>query len=203
MPFFCIDSGEALVQFASPMYAVIQTGGKQYRVQAGDILAIEKLEGEVGGSVQFPEVLMAAKQAEDKTEIFLGKPLLSGAKVDAEIVGQGRGDKVVIVKMKRRKQYRRTQGHRQPLTQVIVTSIDAGAAGKAQLSAEDKKKKLTGFSTSLKPKGEAFSVKLQGSRKRRIAAKAAANAGGAKAAAGASQASTKKTAKAAPKKAAE
>src|SRR4051812_26025074 len=94
------------------MYAVFESGGKQHRVQPGDILRVEKLEGEVGSAVKFDRVLLVAQGGEGG-KLSIGKPLLSGASVEAEIVGQGRGDKVIIVKMKRRKQYRRTQGHRQ------------------------------------------------------------------------------------------
>ena len=140
------------------MYAVIATGGKQYRVQPGDILEVEKLEGDVGSSVKFDQVLFASKGGE-AGQIWLGKPTLSGASVQAEIVGQGRGEKIVIVKMKRRKQYRRTQGHRQWLTQLLVTGVDSGAGEKASLSSEDKQKKMSTFRTSLTPKGEAFTPK--------------------------------------------
>lgn len=158
------------------MYAVIETGGKQYRVQPGDVVAIEKLDGEVGGTIKFENVLLASKPAGDTSQIWLGKPLLAGATVQAEIVGQGRGEKVMIVKMKRRKQYRRTQGHRQCLTQVLVTEVTNGAGESATLSASDKKAKLDGFYTQLKPKGPAMSPKTLGSRKRLAAAAKAAPA---------------------------
>jgi large subunit ribosomal protein L21 len=149
------------------MYAVMQTGGKQYRVQPGDILQVEKLEGELGSAVKFGEVLFAAQPSGETSQIWLGKPLLSGASVDGEVVGQGRGDKILIVKMKRRKQYRRTQGHRQNYTQVLVTSVDNGAGQKASLNAEDKKAKLASFQSHLKPKGEGFTApkSLQSRRK--------------------------------------
>ena len=156
------------------MYAVIETGGKQYRVQPGDVVAIEKLEGEVGVTLKFENVLLASKPSGDSSQIWVGKPLLTGATVQAEIVGQGRGEKVMIVKMKRRKQYRRTQGHRQFLTQVLVTEVTNGAGESATLSASDKKAKLAGFYTQLKPKGEAMTAKTLGSRKRLAAAAKAA-----------------------------
>src|SRR5688500_6749361 len=105
------------------MYAVIESGGKQYSVRPGEVVQIEKIEGEVGAATKFGSVLLAAKAAGDNTTIWLGKPALSGATVDGIIVGQGRGDKITIIKMKRRKQYRRTQGHRQNLTQVLVTGV--------------------------------------------------------------------------------
>jgi large subunit ribosomal protein L21 len=152
------------------MYAVIQTGGKQYRVQTGQIIEIEKLEGDVGTAVKFDQVLFSSNANAEAPKVTIGKPLLSGALVTGEIVGQGRGEKSIIVKMKRRKQYRRTQGHRQYLTQVLVTAVDNGAGEKANLSAEDKKTTLSTFHTHLTPKGEAFSPKILGSRKRMAAA---------------------------------
>ncbi len=141
------------------MYAIIETGGKQYRVQPGDFIEIEKLEGAEGTSIRFDQVLMVSKPSEQNSQIWLGKPLLSGAQVSAEIVGQGRGEKILIIKMKRRKQYRRTQGHRQYLTQLLVTHLDNGAGEKVELSAEDKKAKLERFHTSLTPKGPASTNK--------------------------------------------
>ena len=97
---------------------------------------------------------------------------MNGAEVQGEIVGQGRGDKVMIVKMKRRKQYRRTQGHRQFQTQVLVTGLSNGSGETATLSAEQKKTTLSKFHSQLKAKGKAFSPKILGSRKRLAAAKA-------------------------------
>lgn len=154
------------------MYAVIETGGKQYRVQPGDIFQVEKLEGDVGSAVTFENVLLLSKANGEDAQIWLGKPLVSGAKVQAEIVGQGRGEKLMIVKMKRRKQYRRTQGHRQNYTQLIVTAVDNGAGEKLALAANDKKAKLGKFQSHLKAKGSAFTPKTLGSRKRLAAAKA-------------------------------
>jgi large subunit ribosomal protein L21 len=148
------------------IYAVIQTGGKQYRVQPGDVVQIEKLEGDVGTAVKFDQILFASKANGDASQIWLGKPLLSGATVQGEIVGQGRGDKILIIKMKRRKQYRKTQGHRQYLTQVLVTGVDNGAGEKATLSDSDKKERLSKFQSHLRAKGSAFSPKILGSRKR-------------------------------------
>lgn len=158
------------------MYAVIQTGGKQYRVQVGDIVQVEKLEGEVGAAVKFDQVLFSSNANAENPKVTIGKPLLSGATVAGEIVGQGRGDKVTIIKMKRRKQYRRTQGHRQFLTQVLVTDVNNGAGETATLSAADKKARLDKFTSHLAPKGPAFSPKILGSRKRMAAAQNAAPA---------------------------
>lgn len=152
------------------IYAVVKTGGKQYRVQPGDIVQIEKLEGEVGSNLKFNEVLMVAKPSTESSQIWLGKPLLSGATIDAEIVGQGRGDKILIIKMKRRKQYRRTQGHRQFYTQVLITGVSNGGTETSTLSAADKQARLAKFQSHLAPKGEAFTPKTLGSRKRLAAA---------------------------------
>ena len=100
-------------------YAVIRTGGKQYRVSPGDLLRVERLEGDVGTAVEFAEVLLAA--ADDAVRI--GTPLVSGARVRGTIVAQGRDRKILIFKKKRRKNYRRRRGHRQSITTVRVTEI--------------------------------------------------------------------------------
>jgi large subunit ribosomal protein L21 len=162
------------MQFRAPMYAVIESGGKQYKVQPGDIVTVEKLDGDVGAKVKFDKVLFASQGSAETAQIWLGKPYLSGATVDAQIVGQGRGEKVLIIKMKRRKQYRRTQGHRQNLTQLLVTHVTNGAGQGANLSAADIEAKKNAFVTPLKPKGLAFTPKTLGSRVRARAAKAAA-----------------------------
>jgi large subunit ribosomal protein L21 len=161
------------------MYAVIESGGKQYKVQPGDVVQIEKLEGEVGSAVKFDQVLFSSNAKIEDSKVWIGKPYLSGANVQGEIVGQGRGDKIIITKMKRRKQYRRTQGHRQEYTQVLITSLDIGAAGeKLALSAEDKKSKLASFQSHLAPKGLAMTPKTLGSRKRMLADHNTAHAAG-------------------------
>jgi large subunit ribosomal protein L21 len=100
-------------------YAVIRTGGKQYRVAPGDLLRLERLEGDVGSAVEFGEVLLAS--ADDTVRI--GTPLVSGARVRGTIVAQGRDRKILIFKKKRRKNYRRRRGHRQSITTVRVTEI--------------------------------------------------------------------------------
>lgn len=135
------------------MYAVILTGGKQYRVQPGDIIQVEKLDGEVGGKVKFDQVLFASKADGENAKIWLGKPTLSGASVDAEVVGQGRGDKITIVKMKRRKQYRRTKGHRQDYTQILVTAVANGSGESMNLADADKKAAMSKFQSHLTPRG--------------------------------------------------
>ncbi|MGH6814153.1 MAG: 50S ribosomal protein L21 [Hyphomicrobiaceae bacterium] len=105
------------------MYAVIKTGGKQYRVAANDVLDIEKLPGTAGTQIEFAEVLMIGG---GDGEAKVGLPLLSGAKVIGEVIEQKRGDKVIAFKKRRRKNSRRKRGHRQELTTVRITSI-AGA----------------------------------------------------------------------------
>ena len=154
------------------MYAVIETGGKQYRVQPGDILQVEKLEGEEGAAVKFDQILFWSKADAETSQIILGKPYLSGATVQAEVVSQGRGDKILIIKMKRRKQYRRTQGHRQEYTQLLITALDNGAGQKLAITSDEKKQKLSKFQAHLKPKGQAFTAPILGSRKKLAAARA-------------------------------
>ncbi len=103
------------------MYAVVRTGGKQYRLGVGDSVKVEKLSDEVGNIVELSQILMVS----DGGEIKVGTPLVTGASVKAEIVGHGRNKKIRVFKMKRRKKYRRTQGHRQAFTQLKVTEINA------------------------------------------------------------------------------
>ena len=100
-------------------YAVIKTGGKQYRVSPGDVLQIEKLDGEPGAALQFTEVLLTAHDG----AVQVGTPTVTGALVLAEVVKQGRAKKILVFKKKRRKGYRRRQGHRQHQTTVRVTAI--------------------------------------------------------------------------------
>jgi large subunit ribosomal protein L21 len=103
------------------MYAVIKTGGKQYKVASGDVILVEKLEGEAGASVTLAEVLMIG----DGANITVGAPTVKGASVAAEIVGQQKADKVIIFKKNRRHNYRRKNGHRQKLTELKITGINA------------------------------------------------------------------------------
>jgi large subunit ribosomal protein L21 len=103
------------------MYAVIATGGKQYRVQPGETIRVEKLDGEAGGAITFGEVLLVA----DGENVKVGTPTVAGASVSAEIVENGRGEKLIIYKYRRRKGYRRKTGHRQPFTAVKITGIQA------------------------------------------------------------------------------
>jgi len=101
------------------MFAVIKTGGKQYRVKSGDVIKVEKLDGEAGAKVNLDEVLMVGEG--DKTKV--GSPLVKGAKVTAEILGQDRGPKITVFKKKRRQNYRRKKGHRQDITVLRITDI--------------------------------------------------------------------------------
>lgn len=107
------------------MFAVIKTGGKQYRVKKDDVIRVEKLPGESGDAFAFDQVLMIGDESGAKA----GAPLLDGASVQAEVVEQARGPKIIIFKKKRRKKYRRKRGHRQDLTVVRITEIlEAGGA---------------------------------------------------------------------------
>jgi large subunit ribosomal protein L21 len=101
-----------------PMYAVIKTGGKQYRVAANQVIKIERLEGEVGSTITFPEVLMVGGEVP-----VVGTPTVAGAAVTATVLEQTRGEKLIIFKKKRRKNYRRRNGHRQHLTVVRIAEI--------------------------------------------------------------------------------
>jgi large subunit ribosomal protein L21 len=101
------------------MYAVIATGGKQYRVSEGAVLRIEKLEAEAGSNVEFDQVLLVGSG----DQVKVGSPYLAGGKVVATVQGHGKGDKVRIVKFRRRKHYLRQGNHRQPYTEIKVTSI--------------------------------------------------------------------------------
>jgi large subunit ribosomal protein L21 len=106
---------------ANSMYAVFKSGGKQYRVQEGEVVRLEKIEVATGESVDFEEVLLVA----NGDDLKVGAPVVNGAKVTAEVVGQVRGDKVKIVKFRRRKHSRKQQGHRQWHTDVKITGIQA------------------------------------------------------------------------------
>lgn len=103
------------------MYAIIETGGKQYRVQEGDVLFIEKLAAEAGESVVFDKVLAIS----DEDQLTVGSPAVEGASVNAKVLGQGKDKKIIIFKYKSKKGYRRKQGHRQPYTKVQIEKINA------------------------------------------------------------------------------
>lgn len=113
------------------MYAVVKTGGKQYRVTPNDLISVEKLSGSPGDVVELGQVLLIAGDA----GIEVGSPLVAGATVAAEIVSHVRGDRIIIFKKRRRHHYRRRNGHRQDLTQVRITEILTGGARPAKKAA--------------------------------------------------------------------
>lgn len=102
------------------MYAVVLTGGKQYRVQEGDVIYVEKLNAEVDSSVKL-DVLAVGKE----DGLVVGKPVVEGASVEAKVLGEGKAKKVIVFKYKRKKDYRRKQGHRQPYTKIQIEKINA------------------------------------------------------------------------------
>jgi large subunit ribosomal protein L21 len=103
------------------MYAVIAAGGKQYRVETGEILRVEKLKGEISGEVAFDRVLLLG----NGEDVRIGQPVVEGASVKGHIVEQGKNKKILVFKFKRRKRYRRKQGHRQLFTAVRIDTIEA------------------------------------------------------------------------------
>ena len=103
------------------MYAIIETGGKQYRVQEGDKIVVEKLAVEEGQEVAFERVLTVVKDG----EVLVGAPVVAGAKVVAKVVEHGKGKKILVFKYKAKSNYRRREGHRQPFTQVVLEKIEA------------------------------------------------------------------------------
>ena len=113
------------------MYAVIKTGGKQYKVEAGATLKVEKLLGEVGSKVVIDKVLMI----NDGENTTIGAPLIAGATVNATVVSHGRADKVMIFKFRRRKHYRKTQGHRQSFTEILIDDVNGKGAVAAKPAA--------------------------------------------------------------------
>ena len=134
------------------MFAVFRTGGKQYKVAKNDVLEIERLPGESGAILEFSEVLMVG----DAGKTVVGKPLVAGAMVAAALLDQIKGDKVLIFKKKRRHNYRRKRGHRQPLSLIRVVEIltDGRKADHAALAAEVEKSK-----PKPRPEGEAKAAK--------------------------------------------
>ncbi|MDU2066667.1 MAG: 50S ribosomal protein L21 [Sporomusaceae bacterium] len=103
------------------MYAIIKTGGKQYRVAEGDVVTIEKLDVAAGETVAFDSVLTVVKEG----EVLIGKPFVAGAKVSAKVVDHGKDKKILVFKYKAKSNYRRRQGHRQPFTKVVIEKIEA------------------------------------------------------------------------------
>ena len=115
------------------MYAILETGGKQYRVAEGDVITVEKLPGEAGDTVEFDKVLLVS----DGNDVKVGTPYLDGTKITGQIVETGKGKKIVIFKYKSKKDYRRKQGHRQPYTMVEITSLTGKAPAKKAAPKEE------------------------------------------------------------------
>jgi len=178
------------------MYAVISTGGKQYRLEQGDLIEVESLKGEVGDKVVFNEVLALG----DENAADFGSPLIDGAQVIGTIVDHGKGAKVRVVKFKRRKMYRKRTGHRQRFTSVKIDSILSGGGTEAPAEKKAQPKKTT--SRKRKPAelkgGEKTPEKSAGTAKKAAAqprrAKPAAKKAAAKSAEGAAASAAKKTA---------
>jgi len=103
------------------MYAIVKTGGKQYKIHEGDIIRVEKIDGDIGNQVSFDKVLMLS----DGEHTSIGQPVLDNVTVNGHIVEQGKGKKIIVFKYKRRKRYRRKQGHRQQFTAVKIDQIQA------------------------------------------------------------------------------
>ena len=140
------------------MFAVIRTGGKQYRVAPEDVIEIEKISGEAGAVVQFADVLMVGGDGAPK----IGAPTLNGASVAGQVVAQTRGPKILVFKKKRRKNYRRTHGHRQDLTQVRITEITLDGKSVSKAKAATKK---PAAKAEAKPAGEADAPKKTAAKK--------------------------------------
>lgn len=161
------------------MYAVIKTGGKQYKVAENDVIQVERLQGEPGEVVAISDVLMIA--GADKPVV--GAPLVEGASVAAEVVEQTRGEKITVFKKKRRKKYRRTQGHRQLLTTLRITEIltdgkkpakaKADAKPKAEAKAETKPEE-TGKAKASPAKSATAKAAKDGGAEKKTASKAKA-----------------------------
>lgn len=149
------------------MYAVIKTGGKQYRVTPGDVLKVESIDAEVGASINFEEVLMIA----DGDNLTVGTPTVASAKVAAEVIAHGRAKKVEIVKFRRRKHHQKRTGHRQNFTQVQIQNIN----GKGKVAKKATAKKADDDSAPAKPKKDtAKKAAPKASAEKKPAAKKAA-----------------------------
>jgi len=120
------------------MYAIIEACGKQYKVLEGDTVFFEKLDAEVGKKVTFDKVILVS----DEKEVKVGNPYVKGVKVEGKVLSHGKGKKIIVFKMKAKKNERTKQGHRQPYTKVEITSIKLAAA-KAETTAEEKPAKKT------------------------------------------------------------
>ncbi len=117
------------------MYAIIEACGKQYKVAEGDVVFFEKLDAEEGKKVKFDNVILVS---ENNGKVEIGNPYVKGAKVEGKVVSHGKAKKILVYKYKAKKNYRRTQGHRQPYTKVEITSVKTGAEKKATAKTEAK-----------------------------------------------------------------
>jgi len=144
------------------MFAVIKTGGKQYRVSENDVLVIEKLAGDAGAMIEFNEVLILGEEGKAPT---IGAPLVDKAAVFGEVVRQTRGDKIIVFKKKRRQNYRRKQGHRQDLTLVKIVSISATGTKPAAKKAEPKKEAPAKAEAAEKPAAKKTAAKKTAAKK--------------------------------------
>ena len=132
------------------MYAVVNTGGKQYKVQQGEILRVEKIPGDVGSPVSFDRVLMFS----DGEDVSVGQPVLENIAVEGHIVEQGKAKKIIVFKYKRRKRYRRKQGHRQTFTAVQIDSITAKGAEAKESAKKTEAEKVAPQKAETKEKTE-------------------------------------------------
>ena len=130
------------------MYAVIETGGKQYRVEEGDRLRVEKIASESGARVEFDKVLLVGEGG----NVDIGNPYVEGGVVSATVTGHGRGEKIKVLKFKRRKDYLRTRGHRQSYTELTIDSISGGEKAKAAAAAKPKSEDAPAKKTKTKKK---------------------------------------------------
>jgi len=167
------------------MFAVIKTGGKQYKVAAGDTIAVERLAGEAGSEIDLDQVLMIG----DGASMTVGTPVIAGARVAATVLEQAKGDKIIVFKKKRRQNYRRRRGHRQDLTVLQITEIlPAGATRTARPAAKPapKPEKAEAPAAKAKPEAKKEAKKAAKPAKKAAAKKAkpAAKKAGAKAKAG-------------------
>ena len=121
------------------MYAIIESCGKQYKVAEGDIVFFEKLDAEEGKTVTFDNVILVSEEG----KVQVGNPYVKGVKVEGKVVSHGKGKKIIVFKMKAKKNYRRKQGHRQPYTKVEITSIKTATTAKKETAAKSEAKTET------------------------------------------------------------
>jgi len=157
------------------MYAVVRTGGKQYKVQPGDTIRVEKLEGQVGSEIIFKDILLVGGGA-----LKVGFPQVSGAEVSAIVLKQAKFPKVIIFKKKRRQGYRRTKGHRQPFTELFIKSVamgnnkvEANSVPNLEAKAEAKAQKLAAKKSSAEGKKKTDATPIKAVAKKAPAKKAA------------------------------